>query len=285
MNKVWNAARFIQMQRAANPPSRPHNSHDLKVLFEMNDAISKVTAALDGYKFNEAAKELYDFVWGDFCDWYIEASKVSPKLDVLDAVFGNILRLLHPFAPFITEELWSGMGGAGSIQFAECPQPVVVAGANAELAAQVDALYELVGAGRQLRNDYGIEPKKKINFVIKTGDDEAFFRTEIPTLRQFLNAEEVTIDRNFSPSGVTPSMVTRAATVFMVGAVDAAAERKRLLKQLEDIDRQLTVTTAKLANENFVARAAPVAVEREREKQRQLSEQREKVQALLRALQ
>ena len=71
----------------------------------MNEAIRAVSKALDEYKFNEAAKELYDFVWGDFCDWYIEASKVSPNIAVLDEVFNTILRLLHPFAPFITEEL------------------------------------------------------------------------------------------------------------------------------------------------------------------------------------
>jgi valyl-tRNA synthetase len=302
MNKLWNAARFIQMQRATNPPSRPHNAHDLKVLFEMNDAITKVSTALDAYKFNEAAKELYDFVWGDFCDWYIETSKVSPNIAVLDEVFSVILRLLHPYAPFITEELWSDMGyaaapvgarhavplqypGTGStIQFAEWPVLSPVAGATAEHAAKVDELYELVSAGRQLRNDYGIEPKKKLTFVIRPTTDEDFFRAEIAELKAFLNAEEVEISRDYAPTGVTPSLVTKAATIFMVGAVDAAAEKKRLTKQLADIDRQLSATEAKLANENFVSRAAPVAVQRERDKQQQLREQREKVMSLLKAL-
>src|SRR5207249_3384446 len=149
MNKVWNSARFIQMQK---PGRTDLNAHDLKILFEMNDAITKVTAALDAYKFNEAAKELYDFVWGDFCDWYIEASKVAPNVDVLHEVFRVILRLLHPFAPFITEELWRD---ERSIQFASWPQPRETPGATVELAGKVEALYELVCAGRQLRNDYG----------------------------------------------------------------------------------------------------------------------------------
>jgi valyl-tRNA synthetase len=296
MNKLWNAARFIQMQRpgmvaqaslpadagaaqAGTPvPPTQLNAHDLKILFEMNDAITKVSAALDAFKFNEAAKELYDFVWGDFCDWYIEASKVAPNLAVLNEVFNVILRLLHPFAPFITEELWRG---DGTIQFAPWPVPREVPGATARLASQVDELYALISAGRQLRNDYGIEPKKKLTFVIKT--DDAFFRQEIASLEKFLNAE-VTVDRHFSPKGVTPSLVTKAATIFMVGAVDAGQERARLTRQLADIEKQLAATEAKLANEHFVAKAAPVAVQRERDKLAALREQREKVAGLLRAL-
>jgi valyl-tRNA synthetase len=300
MNKLWNAARFIQMQRASNPPSRPHNAHDLKILFEMNDAITKVSAALDAYKFNEAAKELYDFVWGDFCDWYIEASKVAPNIAVLDEVFNTILRLLHPYAPFITEELWHDMGyaavgarhavplqqpGAGNtIQSAAWPQPREIADATAEHAAKVDALYELISSGRQLRNDYGIEPRKKVSFVIKPSRYPDFFKSEITFLTQILYAETVTIDPNYTSTGLTPSLVARTATIFMVGAVDVEAERKRLTKQLADIGKQLAATDAKLANDNFVAKAAPIAVQRERDKQQQLREQREKVMSLLKAL-
>jgi len=101
----------------------------------------------------------------------------------------------------------------------------------------------------------------------------------------FLNAEDVIVDGNFTPTGVTPSIVTKAATTFMVGAVDAAQERARLTKQLADIEKQLVGTEAKLANESFVAKAAPVAVQRERDKLATLREQREKVAGLLRALQ
>ena len=284
MNKLWNAARFIQMQRAANPPQRSPNVHDLKILFEMNQAIEAVSTALDEYKFNEAAKELYDFVWGDFCDWYIEASKVEPNLAVLDEVLKNILRLLHPFAPFITEELWNRTGGAGTIQFADWPGAHPVAGADAELAARVDALYELVSAGRQLRNDYGIEPRKKIHYVIKPGGGDQFFGAEAGSLKLLLNAEEVTVDANYAPRGLAPSLVTRAATLFMVGAIDVGAERQRLTRQLADIDKQLAATDAKLANESFVSKAAPVAVQRERDRQQQLREQRDKIQALWNAL-
>ncbi len=295
MNKLWNAARFIQMQKsAANLPPAPSASqadttvasptspHDHRILHEMNEAITKVSAALDAYKFNEAAKELYDFVWGDFCDWYIEASKISPNLDVLDEVFGVILRLLHPFAPFITEELWNNMGyGTGTIQFA--PWPAARTG-ECRFLAETEELYALVTAGRQLRNDHGIDPKKKVRFVIKPDRFADFFRSETRFLAGILNAESVTIDERYTPTGLAPSLVTSAATVFMVGAVDPAAERAKLTKQLADIEKQLAATEAKLANENFVRRAAPIAVQRERDKLAALKEQREKVQLLLRAL-
>jgi valyl-tRNA synthetase len=298
MNKLWNAARFIQMQRAAHsgtgvPPVQSgtttngrdarstFNAHDLKVLFEMNDAITKVSAALDAYKFNEAAKELYDFVWGDFCDWYIEASKVALNIAVLDEVFNTILRLLHPFAPFITEELWADTGGSGTVQFATWPQPRKVEGATAEQAAKVDEMYEIVGAARQLRNEYGIPPKQVVEFVVVT---ERFAPEDRHTIMALIGYCSLGIVPSYAPQGVTPSLVTRAATVFMVGAVDAATERQRLTKQLADIERQLKATDAKLANESFISKAAPIAVERERDRQKQLGEQREKVQALLKAM-
>jgi len=284
MNKLWNAARFIQMQRATNPPAPTHNAHDLKILFEMNQAIGAVSKALDEYKFNEAAKELYDFVWGDFCDWYIEASKVSPNIGVLDRVLGTILRLLHPFAPFITEELWRGMRAeVDTIQFAEWPQPQAVEGATAELAAQVNSIYEVVGAARQLRNEYGISPKTMVNFIVE--DKKQRFTTEdrITILRLIGNCN-VTIT-NSHAAGADPSRVTNSATIFMMGAVDIEVERQRLTKQLADIEKQLAGTDAKLANESFVAKAAPIAVQRERDRQQQLREQRDKVRALLSALQ
>jgi valyl-tRNA synthetase len=149
----------------------------------------------------------------------------------------------------------------------------------------VEALYAAVTAGRQLRNDNGIEPRRKVSFVIKPGRYTDFFKTETPFLTQILSAETVTIDPRYVPTGLTPSLVTQEATVFLVGAVDPAQERQRLTKQLTDVDKQLAATDAKLANENFVARAAPIAVQRERDRQQQLREQREKIRALLDALQ
>ena len=286
MNKLWNAARFIQMQRATNPPTRPHNAHDLNILGALGITVNNVSTSLDAYRFNEAGKHLYDFVWGNFCDWYIEASKTSPNIEVLDNVFSTILKLLHPFAPFITEELWRGMGySTDTIQFAPWPELRMIDGAATDVMPQVEALYAAVTAGRQLRNDNGIEPRKKVSFVIKPSRHTDFFKTETPFLTRILSAETVTIDPNYVPTGLTPSLVTQETTVFMVGAVDLAQERQRLTKQLADIEKQLAATDAKLANESFVSKAAPVAVQRERDKQQQLREQREKIRALLGALQ
>ena len=295
MNKLWNAARFIQMQKSgvsfqlAQSPSPtdkleacPTSSHDYRVLHELNTAITKVSTALDAYKFNDAAKGLYDFIWGDFCDWYIEASKVSPNIAVLNEVFAVILRLLHPFAPFITEELWHSMGyGTTTIQFA--PWPAAQA-TDASFVLETTALYSSVTAGRQLRNDNGVDPKKKVQFVIKPGKFANFFRSETAFLTGILNAESVTIDEHYTPTGLTPSLVTAAASIFMVGAIDPAAERAKQTKQLADIEKQIAGTEAKLANENFVSRAAPIAVAREREKLGQLREQSAKLKTLLQAL-
>ena len=288
MNKLWNAARFVEMQRSrgmgsppvpttANEPAAAsaRTPHDYRVLHELNEAIRKVSAALDGYRFNEAAKELYDFVWGDFCDWYIEASKVSPNLPVLEAVLNTVLRLLHPFAPFITEELWRG---DSTIQFAPWP---LAKPSDGRFVAETESLYAVVTAGRQLRSDNAVDPKKKVQFVIKPGKYVEFFRSETAFLTGILNAESVTIDEHYNPTGLTPSLVTTDATIFLVGAVEPAAERQKLAKQLAEVEKQMASTEAKLANKNFTSRAAPIAVQRERDKLATLREQREKIQALL----
>jgi valyl-tRNA synthetase len=146
---------------------------------------------------------------------------------------------------------------------------------------ETQALYAAVTAGRQLRSDNGVDPKKKVQFVIKPGKYTDFFRAETTFLAGILTAETVTIDEQYVPTGLTPSLVTNAATVFLVGAVDPAAERQKLTKQLAEVEKQIAGTEAKLANENFVSRAAPVAVQREREKLLTLREQREKLNALL----
>ncbi len=135
-----------------------------------------------------------------------------------------------------------------------------------------------------MRNDYRIEPQRKVGFVIKPSADPDTPRAAGPALKNLLGADEVCIDPDYEPATATPSAVTPIGTIFMVGAVDPAAERNRLEKQLADIDKQLRATNAKLENDKFVSRAAPVAVEREREKQSRLTEQREKVTALLAAL-
>ena len=285
MNKVWNAARFIQMQRATNPPAASLNIHDRKILFEANEAIGEVNAALDGYRFNEAAKELYDFVWSDFCDWYIETSKAAPNLRVLDDVFSIVLRMLHPFAPHITEELWHGMGcGADTIMFETWPTSPLTDAASPELAAQVDSLYDVIRAGRQLRGDYKIEPKRKVRFAVKPNGDEAFFRSSANSIQLLLGAEEVVIDRAYAPQGVTPSTVTAAATIFMVGAVDVETERARLTKELDRIRKDLEHTEAKLNNPSFRDRAPADKVAEQEARKTETQERIAKLESALKAL-
>ncbi len=162
------------------------------------------------YKFNEVAQRLYDFFWSDYCDWFIEAAKTEifsedearkkSVLAVMDFVLSGFLRLLHPFMPHITEELWSVLGlsseAEGSIQFASPPQPAlssIDSGMIADARSKVAKVYETVEAGRNLRASARIPSNKKARFILRPAT-EADDAQELPTICPLLNAEELTLD-------------------------------------------------------------------------------------------
>ncbi len=292
-NKLWNAARFRQMQggetEAEIDPVRL-TSDDKWILLRLDDCIRRVTQALSDYSFNEAAQGLYRFFWSEFCDWYLEASKASLSnesqkantLAVIDFVLGHVLRLFHPFMPFITEELWHGLGfvrdlpqdqGGATIQFAHWPAPL---GddfrEHYRLTREEDqravAKYETVTSGRRLRRDFNIPSNKKIAFVLKPAAE--IEEEEISVIRLLLNAERLEVINGYQPAKGTPAMLTPLGELYLPleGVIDPAAERERLGKEILRIEGELQKARKKLANENFVSNApeAVVAEHRQREK-------------------
>jgi len=281
-------------------------SDDKWILLRLDQAIREVTQAFADYKFSDATATLYRFFWSEYCDWYVEASKaaftsrssrgnealsagvevVSPKsetdqslltsaatealatnkLAVMDFVLGHLLRLFHPFLPFITEELWHGMGfsadmpadqGGKTIMFARWPKPFdddekAFFGLDTAADQQAQAKYDLVSLGRGLRRDLKLDPAKKLKFVLRPAGDLA--AAEVEVLRLLLNAETVeVVGASWAPDKGTPSAGNPLGELFLptAGVVDHGAERVRLTKELEKIRSEIEKVQAKLANPAF----------------------------------
>ncbi len=286
-NKLWNACRFRQMQGGETETEiKPDllTSDDKWILLRLDQAIREVSDALTTYNFATAVQALYRFFWSEYCDWYVEASKApffgtdaalkANKLAVIDFVLSNTLRLFHPFLPFITEELWHGMGfskelpgnqGGQTIMFASWPKPFNTEekeyfGLDDVADKVAAAKYELVGLGRNLRRELKLDPAKKLNFILKPAGTLA--ASEIEVLKLLLNAESVEIvAMDWTPDKGTPSASNALGEIFLplAGLIDLGAEKARLTKEQEKIQAEIVKVEQKLANPNF-AQKVPAKV-------------------------
>ncbi|MEO8045377.1 MAG: valine--tRNA ligase [Spartobacteria bacterium] len=314
-NKLWNATRFRQMhggetEGEINPALL--TSDDKWILLRLDNAIRAVTQALEEYNFSEAAQALYRFFWSEFCDWYLEASKAAlgfadaeppsarktNTLAVIDFILGHTLRLFHPFMPFITEELWHGLGfnvdlpaeqGATTIQFALWPQPLGeefkkyygLAPNDEEIA---NAKYETVIAGRRLRRDFNIASNKRVAFVLQP--IQPLPEEEAAVLRILLNAERLDLPAKYEPAKGTPTALTPLGELYLPleGLIDLEAESARLGKEIAKTETELVTVRKKLANENFVANAPAAVVAEHRQREKDFAEQLEQLQRMRESL-
>jgi valyl-tRNA synthetase len=291
-NKLWNACRFRQMQGGETEgeidPSRLTRA-DRWILLKLDRAIRDIDAAFAEYRFSEVTQTLYRFFWNEYCDWYVEASKAvlqgddparkANTLAVMDFVLCNTLRLFHPFLPFITEELWHGLGcaedlpkdqGGATIMFAHWPKPFdgdfqAHYGLDPKDENGTDAWFDLVGRGRNLRREFNVPANKKVRFVFRNKNPLA--TEDAAVLRLLLNAEELDVDPNAVLPKGTSSAQTELGELFLPreGLVDIEAEKARLTKELRKIEAEEEKVQAKLNNPNFVQKA-PAKVLQEHQK-------------------
>jgi valyl-tRNA synthetase len=288
--KLWNAARFRQMHGPSEAEPRLKEEalsiYSIEVLARFNELLTATEAAYREYKFNEVAQRLYEFFWSDYCDWFIEAAKSEifsddegrkkSVLAVMDFVLSGFLRLLHPFMPHITEELWSLLGfGTDSIQFAAPPEPALgalQAGPISEARKKVPKIYETIQAGRNLRATSRIPSNKKARFILRTagGIDEQ----ELPTIARLLNAEDLKLDTKYEPEAGVPVAMTPLGELYLqMAGGDKAAERDRLNKEIARLENELRTVEAKLSNASFVERAPAAVVEEHRQRKADFSDQ------------
>jgi valyl-tRNA synthetase len=291
--KLWNVARFRQMHGPSDAMPKIDNEtvsiYALELLARLNETIDAIEAAYHEYQFNTVAQRLYDFVWSDYCDWFVEAAKTEifgsdeakkkSALAVMDFVLSAILRLLHPIMPHITEELWSLLDfGKGSIQFALPPEKIRLDDVL-DLTGKrqlVSAIYQTIQAGRNLRAESKLPSNRKIRFVLRTGDK--LISSHIPTLTRLLNAEEVELDPKYQAPAGNPVAVTPLGEIFLtVAAADRAGERQRLDKEIAKIEVEMRVVEEKLGNKSFVDRAPAAVVEEHRQRLKGFSVQLEKL--------
>ena len=286
--KLWNVARFRQMHGPSDAAPKIDNKNlsifAVEVLARLNETIDAIEGAYREYQFNAVAQALYDFIWSDYCDWFVEASKTEifsedeakkkSALAVMDFVLSAVLRLLHPFMPHITEELWSRLGfGKDSIQFV--PPPGEIALDDVDLANKrrlVSQIYETVQAGRNLRAEAKIPSNKKIGFILRT--NEKWIYNELPTISRLLNAEEVRLDQQYEAQAGVPVAVTPLGDLFLaIVAVDKTTERDRLDKEIAKTEAELQTVESKLKNKSFVERAPAAVVEEHRQRLKDFSAQ------------
>jgi valyl-tRNA synthetase len=285
--KLWNVARFRQMHGPSSPAPKidlatAGSIYAVEVLARLSETIGAVEAAYGRYEFNTVAQRLYDFVWSDYCDWFVEAAKTDifgedearkrAALAVMNFVLSAVLRLLHPFMPYVTEELWSTFGfGKGSIQFEESPKPF---GLDADLADKrpiVATVYEIVEAGRNLRAEARVASNQKAKFALRA--DKREIAGEQATITRLLNASELVVDLQFKPAAGTPVATTSGGDLFLIVQVDRVAERERLEKEIAKLEEELGAVEVKLRNESFVERAPAAVVGEHRQRQKDFSAQ------------
>jgi len=283
-NKLWNACRFRQMQ-GGEPQGEIQRTllspDDKWILLKLDLAIREINQAFAEYKFNEVTQTLYRFFWSEYCDWYVEASKAVLQSDnaakkantaaVIDFILSNALCLFHPFLPFITEELWHGMGynvdmpsdqGSNTIMFAHWPKALDEEfkghyGLDDCYLEMVEAKYELVRQGRNLRREANIPASKKVRYVLKPGNYLAPQDGEV--LRLLLNAEALDNDPNYIPKKGTPSVQSELGELYLPleGMIDVGAEKARLTKELEKTDVEIKKVEERLANPGFTQKVPP----------------------------
>ena len=295
-NKLWNASRFVLLaiEDERTPlPAEGLSVEDRWILSRLDATIEDMERALADFNWSEAIKSLHRFVWSEFCDWYIELSKL--RLDgpqrpavtgVLVHVLDNVLRLLHPVMPFVTEELWSRLRPeAGSIMRAPWPESQGRGDAGSEEV--LERFRDLVGGIRRLRADHDIPPAKRMSVVISPHS----FRSEVETLQPALvslarlDGVELVDGVGSAPDQVTT--ITPAgieAAVRLGDVVDLDAERKRLAKKIEDLRDDAARAERKLANQDFVSKAPEAVVAKERRKMNDASEAIRKLETQLQGL-
>ena len=301
VNKLWNAARFSLMNLPGDIPDvsladcAKTSAANAWILHRLDETRQTVGEAIESYRFNEAAQALYSFLWQEFCDWYLEMIKVDMNSGdeartraaqkTLHAVLSDILVLLHPITPFVTQEIWSRLPGVPMENLAAMPYPEDRSSLRSdEAAAAMRLVQEVVVGVRNIRAELNISPALKLKVLVRAEDEAALSRLNgaadmiafLARLESFTAGPDVVAPKASAAAAAT------GASVFvpLAGAVDFDAELARLEKEMAKTGKELDAVEKKLANESFVQRAPAEVVAKEREKAQAAHERLDKLEEL-----
>ena len=298
-NKIWNATRFVLRSMEQAPAAldwdaaRPEHLEDRWLLSRLSRLTGRVSRALEDYQLGEAELAVHDFLWNDFCDWYIEAGKVrlqagdASPVPVLARVLETTLRLLHPFMPFITEELWQRLPGREnappSIMVAPYPEeaPHLL---DDEAEAAFNVVVGIIRAVRYARAEFRIQPTQRLDALLAPRGLRPVIEAEAATIRALARVDLQVIDDEAAlPLDGALSVVVGEATLCIPlgGVVDMAAERQRLEKEQRETQTALSKLETRLADATFRQRAPEDVVEREESRRTNLRERTARIQDLL----
>ncbi len=304
MNKLWNASRFVLMNLPDGLPDIPDfktQTLDLPeqwILSRFQQAVTRLDRQLNRFYFNEAAKVIYEFTWNDFCDWYVEIAKTRFRSSDPDAaqtaravavaVLRGILAMLHPYAPFITEELWSHVRPEGAKDLMVSPWPVPDSElVNESVEAQMTLVQDVVTAVRTIRGQMNVPPSRKADVVIRADERTgAILRSQEAVLKSLAALDDIQIDPEAPRPAHAATAVVQGLEVFipLEGLIDIDLERKRLQKRRGELNGHLQGLRKKLENPQFLERAPEQVVARERQKLADMTEEMEKITANLELL-
>lgn len=294
--KLWNAARYAEMNgcRLVNgfSPSQCRLTVNRWIATAMSDCAAAVTTALDNYRFDEAASRLYQFVWGTYCDWYVEFTKPILQGDEAAArtetqvtaawVLGRIVHLLHPIMPFITEEIWEHLAGSGAGLLLTASWPEFLPDTRDPAAsAEMEWVVKAISALRALRAEMNVPPAARIPLLLKDAEPLAAERIERHR-EHFIRLARVSGFEPVArvPAGGIQAIADGATLILRLGdVVDLPREKARLGKEIGRLDAELAKIATKLANPDFLAKAKTEVVEEQREREADVSRDRDRMKA------
>ncbi len=293
--KIFNATKFALMNGAALAPLPDLGEltdADRWILGRLEEVRAEADSAMESYEFSRACESIYHFAWDEFCDWYLELAKVqlnepeqaANTAVVLATVLDNLLKLLHPVMPFVTETLWKTLTGGESLVIAEWPAGSGIA-LDSVATQRITDMQKLITEVRRFRSDQGLNDRQRVPAKL-VGIDEADLAAQLPAITSLAWLTEPA--GGFTPSAAVEVRLTGGTVVVELdtsGTVDVAAERKRLEKDLAAAQKELAQTTGKLGNEAFLAKAPEAVVEKIKARQQLATEEVQRITARLQGLQ
>jgi valyl-tRNA synthetase len=305
-NKIWNASRFVMTSTAGIGDGVPEITQltpttlaDRWILHRLARLTGEVTRLLNEFQLGEAGRQINDFFWSDYCDWYVEISKVQLRegdeqtrratAGILRAVLDQSLRLLHPFMPFVTEEVWQHLYRTSVAEAAQWPAPALIVAAwpqsnSAALDESAESefalLQEIIVRIRDARNQANVEPAKRVQVILAAGSQLAMLTAQVPLIEFLGRTEKPQLHESLAAKPEQAmSLLAGSVEIYLplAGLLDLDKELARLAKEITATEQEITRIQGKLANEAFVTRAKAEVVQKERER---LLEQAERLNKL-----